>query len=120
MDALFEESDCGNAHHLPDVILTLGEEKKTLAISPSVYMVVMPIGLGTGLKEWRSTKAANLTNAVRPHPAQSLPPPTYACSPLPPQAPPWRLPCAAHTRACACGSVSDARWHTPRFAGAGG
>ena len=64
MDALFEESNCDNAHTLPDVILTLGEEKKTLAISPSVYMVVMPIGVGTGLKEWRSTKAANLTKAA--------------------------------------------------------
>jgi hypothetical protein len=64
MDELFEESNCDNAHALPDVILTLGEEKKTLAISPSVYMVVMPIGVGTGLKEWRSTKAANLTNAA--------------------------------------------------------
>ena len=64
MDALFEESNCDNAHTLPDVLLTLGEEKKTLAISPSVYMVVMPVGVGTGLKEWRRTKAANLTKAA--------------------------------------------------------
>jgi len=62
LDALFEDSNCDNAHTLPDVILTLGEERRTLAISPSVYMVVMPIGIGTGLREWRNTKATNFAN----------------------------------------------------------